>query len=105
MQIEVNKETINTIESFAEMTIIEFLEQTKDEILKQQKTGEENRLSVDQAAKLMEASKQFVRIGLQQGIFPWGYAVKTSTQWTYYINKKKFMEHERISIEMKEEKS
>ena len=32
----------------------------------------------------MNVSEQFIRIGLQKGIFPFGYAVKMSTQWTYW---------------------
>ena len=98
MKIEVSEETKNVIETLSGKSINDFLEHTKNEMLKN-KTGEENRLSVDQVAKLMEASKQFVRIGLQQGIFPWGYAVKTSSQWTYYINRQKFIEHEGIKVE------
>ncbi len=58
-----------------------------------------NRLTVKKAAKLMGASEQFVRLGLQQGIFPWGYAVKTSTQYTYFISTAKFAEFIGISIE------
>ena len=48
------------------------------------------RLSVAEAAKRMGVSPQFVRIGLQQGILPFGTAVKMSTRWTYYINEEKF---------------
>ena len=58
-----------------------------------------NRLTVKKAAKLMGASEQFIRLGLQQGIFPWGYAVKTSTQYTYFISSAKFAEFIGISIE------
>lgn len=50
------------------------------------------RLSVEEAAKLLNASPQFIRIGLQKNAFPWGYAVKTSTQYTYFILTKKFEE-------------
>ena len=53
---------------------------------------EENRLSVEDAAKLMNVSGQYIRIGLQQGIFPWGNAVKMSSRWTYFISKPKFIE-------------
>ncbi len=56
------------------------------------------RLSVEEAAKLMGANAQFIRIGLQQGVFPWGYAVKTSTQYTYFILPKKFEECTGIKI-------
>lgn len=58
-----------------------------------------NRLTVKKAAKLMEASEQFIRLGLQQGIFPWGYAVKTSTQYTYFISSAKFAEFIGVSME------
>lgn len=57
-----------------------------------------NRLSVKRAAELMEASEPFVRIGLQKGIFPWGYAVKMSSYYTYYISPKKFTEYTGIEV-------
>ena len=57
-----------------------------------------NRLSVSQCASLMNVSDQFIRIGLQKGVFPWGYAVKMSTQWTYYISPQKFTEHTGITV-------
>lgn len=44
------------------------------------------RLSVEEAAKLLEVDPQFLRIALQQGKFPFGFAIKTSSQYTYYIN-------------------
>ncbi|KXB60585.1 hypothetical protein [Lachnoanaerobaculum saburreum] len=50
----------------------------------------ENRISVEQAAKLLGASPQFVRIGLRQGILDFGMAVKMSKHWTYVITKQKF---------------
>lgn len=58
-----------------------------------------NRLSVKETAKLMEASEQFIRRGLKQGIFPFGYAVKTSSQWTYFISAAKFTEHTGIEVQ------
>jgi hypothetical protein len=51
-----------------------------------------NRLSVSKTAQLMNVSEQFVRVGLQQNKFPWGYAVKMSTKWTYFISPTKFTE-------------
>lgn len=57
------------------------------------------------AAKLLGMSQETVRLGLQQGVFPWGYAVVTSVNedtgkkhWTYFINAKRFAEEERITI-------
>jgi hypothetical protein len=63
-----------------------------------------NKMTVQKAAKLMGVSEQFIRIGLQQGAFPWGNAVKMSSQWTYYINAIKFSEHTGIPVENIEER-
>lgn len=57
-----------------------------------------NRLSVKKVAELMGASEQFVRRGLQQGLFPWGYAVKISSRWTYWISPVKFTEFTGIEV-------
>lgn len=43
-------------------------------------------MTVKEAAKLLQKSEQFVRIGLQMGILPFGYAVKMSSRLTYYIS-------------------
>lgn len=53
-----------------------------------------NNISVAEAAKMMGVSSQFVRVGLQKGIFPFGYAVQISTdRYTYFISKQKFLEY------------
>ena len=57
-----------------------------------------NRLSISETARLMNVSEQFIRIGLQKGIFPWGYAVKMSTKWTYFVSAEKFTEHTGIQV-------
>jgi hypothetical protein len=57
-----------------------------------------NRLSVSKVAKLMNVSEQFVRVGLQQNKFSWGYAVKMSTKWTYYVSPTKFTEATGIMV-------
>lgn len=59
----------------------------------------DNRVSVAKAAELMNVSQQFIRIGLQRGILPFGYAVQTSSKWTYYISPSKFTEHTGIRID------
>ena len=47
------------------------------------------KMTVREAAQLLEVSEQFVRCGLRQGVFPWGYAVRISpNRYTYYINRK-----------------
>lgn len=50
-------------------------------------------MSVKEAAKLLNKSEQFVRIGLQRGILPFGYAVKMSSKWTYHISAHKLFEY------------
>lgn len=57
-----------------------------------------NRMSVSKVAELMGVSEQFIRIGLQRDVFPFGYAVKMSGKWTYYISPKKFEECTGIEV-------
>lgn len=56
-------------------------------------------MSVQEAAQELGKTEQFVRIGLQQGRFPWGYAVKMGREHSYFINRKKFREVERCAEE------
>lgn len=51
--------------------------------------GRGRNVSVNVAAKIMNKSPQFIRIGLQRGILPIGIAFKTSDrnmQYDYYIS-------------------
>lgn len=50
-------------------------------------------LKVSECAKLLGKSQQFVRIGLQRGILPFGYAIKMSSKWTYHISDQKVYEY------------
>ena len=62
-------------------------------------TGKNN-MTIEEASKLMGVSRQFIRVGLQQGILPFGYAVQiTKGRWTYFISKQKFLEHTGIKGE------
>lgn len=46
------------------------------------------------AARCLGKSEQFVRIGLQRGLLPFGTAVPgTGNNWNYYINPVKFREY------------
>lgn len=85
-----NQEQLQRIKEFLEITDTDDYE-------------EQNRISVSEVAELMNVSEQFIRIGLQKGIFPFGYAVKMSTQWTYYISPQKFTEHTGITVSQKGE--
>lgn len=54
-------------------------------------------LSVADVAKLLHKHKHTISLGLQQGVFPWGYAIKTSeNRWSYFINKKRFEDIEMV---------
>lgn len=48
------------------------------------------RLSVKEAAQRMGIPPRLLQIGLQQGKFPFGTAVKMSSEWTYYISRTRF---------------
>lgn len=45
-------------------------------------------ISVKEAAKMMNKSEMFVRIGLQRGILPIGTAIQTSSKYSYHISPK-----------------
>lgn len=57
-------------------------------------------LPVTLAAKLMGTSKEWVKQGLRDGVFPWGYAVKL-TNWSYFISSVKFTEYTGIKVPLK----
>lgn len=50
------------------------------------------RLSVEEAAALMDKSIPFVQKGLQDGRFPFGYAVYMGKEWSYYISPVRFQQ-------------
>ncbi len=57
------------------------------------------RLDVQIAAKFLGMNHNTVRKGLQQGVFPWGYAVHTSeNRWSYFINAARFAEIEGVKV-------
>lgn len=57
------------------------------------------KLPVKDVARMMGLSDNTVYKGLQDGVFPWGYAIQTSeNRWVYFINAKKFAEIERVEI-------
>ena len=61
--------------------------------------GKIKRMLPEEAAVYLGMDKETVRKGLQQGVFPWGYAVKTSeNRWSYFINANRFAAIEGVSI-------
>lgn len=51
------------------------------------------RVTIKEAARLLELSEMALRCGLRDGIFPFGYAVKTSSKYTYHISRAKLNEY------------
>jgi transcriptional regulator with XRE-family HTH domain len=45
-------------------------------------------VSVDEAAKRLGKSRDFIRVGLQKGILPFGVAVQLSSKYSYHISPK-----------------
>lgn len=55
--------------------------------------NQQTTMTVQEAAKLMGKSQDFIRIGLQRNILPFGYAVKTGkARYSYFISRDKFIE-------------
>lgn len=64
------------------------------------KAGSIRRLTVKQAAKAMGVDKDTVSKGLQQGVFPWGYGIKTTDHsWTYVINGDRLEQIEGVKVD------
>lgn len=62
-------------------------------------------MSVKRAARLMGVSEQFIRIGLQRELLPFGFAMLTAPggkRFEYYISPKKFSEYTGINLELVE---
>lgn len=81
----------------------DYFEQDEDSgtviLPKKTRDGVIRRLLVEDAAKLLGMNHNTVRKGLQQGVFPWGYAIKTSEhRWAYFINANRFAEIEGIAV-------
>lgn len=50
-------------------------------------------MKVEEAAKILGVSKEFIRAGLQYERLPIGTAVKMSSRWTYHISDKLLYEY------------
>jgi len=51
------------------------------------------KLTVKEAASIMNVTPRLLQMGLQQGRFPFGVAVKMNSRWRYYINTERFIEY------------
>lgn len=63
-----------------------------------------NRISVCEAAAILNVSPQFVRIGLQSERLPIGTAVKMSSIWTYHISEALLAQYSGKDIEVELDK-
>ena len=52
-----------------------------------------NNITIKQAAEIMGKCQQFVRVGLQRKLLPFGTAVKVHNRFNYYISPKLFYEY------------
>ena len=50
-------------------------------------------VSVSECAKMLGKSEQFVRVALQTGVAPFGFAVKNKSVFSYHISPKKLAEY------------
>ncbi len=81
----------------------EYFQQLDDQVKVMPKaavaSGQIQTLDVTVVAKVMHMNHNTVRKGLQQGVFPWGYGIKTSeNRWVYFINALRFQEIEGVVI-------
>ena len=55
------------------------------------------KMTVEEAAKRMGKSEQFIRVSLQRGTAPFGFATKmNSGKWSYHISPKRFAEYQGV---------
>lgn len=74
----------------------EYIQQS---FIRKVKDGSVPELDVKVAAKMLGMNHNTVRKGLQQGVFPWGYAIRTSEhRWVYFINALRFSDIEGVKI-------
>ena len=67
--------------------------------------GRKTKINIEETAKIMQKSAQYVRLGLQQQRLPFGSAVqKPNGRWSYDIVFKAFCEYMRITVDEMNEK-
>lgn len=78
----------------------DYFKQDEPLVVKFMKSGQVviPQLRVEDVAKLMRKDVKTIRDGLRQGKFEWGYGIKTSSKWTFFINAIAFAEKEKIKI-------
>lgn len=68
-------------------------------VMAKQNSGVIAELRTKDAGKLMRMNHKTVEHGLRQGVFPWGYAIKTSeNRHRYFVNARRFAEVEGVEV-------
>ena len=62
------------------------------------RTKKMKKLTVEQAADILNMDVQSLRVGIQKGAFPFGTAYKVGKRFTYFINPKLFEEYTGVRI-------
>lgn len=57
------------------------------------------KITVVEAAKILDASPEYIRYALRQGMIPIGSAAKMSSRWTYHISPKLLAEYSGADVE------
>ena len=57
------------------------------------------RVTVAEAAAILETSQEYVRLAMQEGVLPIGSAAKMSSKWTYHISPKLLAEYSGADVE------
>lgn len=68
-----------------------------DYFLEEPQTGF-RRLGVAETARILHTCEDTIRLGLQQKVFPWGYAIQKDGRWIYIINAGKLADMEGVTI-------
>ena len=57
------------------------------------------RVTVAEAAAILDVSKEYIRLAMQEKLLPIGSAVKMSSKWTYHISPKLLAEYSGADVE------
>lgn len=82
--------TKELIAQFLECSVADLDEESEDEEVE---IESENNVPVWKASKLLGKSEEFVRVSLQMGTAPFGFAAKNKSKWSYHISPKKLKEY------------
>lgn len=69
------------------------LEDLDAEIDEKVKIEAESNVPIWKASKLLGKSEEFIRVSLQMGTAPFGFAAKNKSKWSYHISPKKLKEY------------